>query len=352
MLEYMSKLQIVNFEFVYYTVVIGCFCLFLFNIIGVYLYQKVAVKINIIANLNYRTLHESPLPKGGGMVFSILSVISLLLVWWQGKLSDEVFWVFGLGGFIATVIGFIDDIKNIRARTKLVVQLFLSAWVVYWFDSSELLQFEWMPNYIIDLFFLFLMVWMINAYNFMDGIDGIAASGAIFISLTLSLVLFLSDNFGETLYIFMFLAAAVSGFIIFNWPPASIFMGDAGSVFLGYTFGALFLFTVINGTLSIWTWLVVFGYFFADTTVTQIARVILVKKWWHAHRSHAYQNLARLTGSHLKVTGGVALYNVVWILPLTLWSALQPEMALVPLILAVLPGLVLAYKYGPIFSSS
>jgi len=146
--------------------------------------------------------------------------------------------------------------------------------------------------------------------------------------------------------------ASSSAFMLFNWPPASIFMGDAGSVFLGYLFGSLILVTVMMGDLSIWTWLVVFGYFFADTTVTQIMRVILVKKWYLAHRSHAYQNLARISGSHLKVTGGVVLYNLIWILPLTLWSALSPEMAFYAVALAVLPGVVVAYRYGPRLSSS
>ena len=111
------------------------------------------------------------------------------------------------------------------------------------------------------------------------------------------------------------------------------------------------MFTVKSGDLSIWTWLVVFGYFFADTTVTQIARVLLVKKWWHAHRSHAYQNLARITGSHLKVISWVAIYHLFWILPLTLWSALIPEFALVAVFLAVTPAMVVAYMYGPRFSS-
>jgi Fuc2NAc and GlcNAc transferase len=156
----------------------------------------------------------------------------------------------------------------------------------------------------------------------------------------------------EIIYVFIFLATTVSGFIIFNWPPASIFMGDAGSIFLGYTFGALLLFTVTSGDLSIWTWLVAFGYFFSDILVTQIARVLLVKKWYRAHRSHAYQNLARITGSHLKVTGGVILYNIVWILPLTLWSAIKPETALIAVVLAITPGLVFAFKFGPVLSSS
>ena len=129
-------------------------------------------------------------------------------------------------------------------------------------------------------------------------------------------------------------------------------MGDAGSVFLGYIFGSLLLVTVLNGDLSIWSWLTVFGYFFADTTVTQIARVVLVKQWYLAHRSHAYQNLARVTNSHLKITGGVTLYNLVWVLPLVLWSALQPEMGMITAILSIAPAMAIAYKYGPLFSSS
>ena len=129
-------------------------------------------------------------------------------------------------------------------------------------------------------------------------------------------------------------------------------MGDSGSAFLGYIFGSLILFSVMSGDISIWTWLIVLGYFFADTTVTQLMRIILVKKWYLPHRSHAYQNLARITGSHIKVTGGVVLYNVVWILPLTIWSVMKPEMALFAVALAIAPSLVFTLKYGPLLSSS
>jgi Fuc2NAc and GlcNAc transferase len=129
-------------------------------------------------------------------------------------------------------------------------------------------------------------------------------------------------------------------------------MGDAGSIFLGYIFGSLLLFTVFNNDISVWSWLTVFGYFFADTTVTQIMRVILVKKWYLPHRSHAYQNLARIKNSHLKVTGGVTVYNLVWVFPLTLWSSLQPEMGFTAATLSIAPALVVAYKYGPVLSSS
>ena len=129
-------------------------------------------------------------------------------------------------------------------------------------------------------------------------------------------------------------------------------MGDSGSVFLGYIFGVLLLFTVLNNEVSIWIWLIVFGYFFVDTVLTQIMRVIIVKKWYLAHRSHAYQNLARISSSHLKVISMINIYNVFWILPILLWSVLQPEMEVFGAILATTPALIIAYKYGPVLSSS
>jgi Fuc2NAc and GlcNAc transferase len=319
---------------------------------GVFLYKKYAIYAGIISNPNYRTLHELPIPRGGGIVFSLLFILAIFLIWPYLQLSINLILMLGVGGGMAALFGFTDDIKYIRARIKLIIQLLLSCWVLYCLHSDNLLLLSRITIFITIPAFLFFMVWIINAYNFMDGVDGMAASGAIFVSLTLALVLFLTDNSVELIPIFILIAAMVGGFIIFNWPPASIFMGDAGSVFLGYIFGSLLLFTTLNGYLSIWIWLTVFGYFFADTTVTQIVRVISIKKWYLPHRSHAYQNLARITGSHLKVTSGVTLYNIIWILPLTLLSALKPEMGVILTMLAICPALVVAYKYGPVLSSS
>ena len=320
--------------------------------LGVFLYKKIAIQKEIISNLNYRTLHEVPTPRGGGIVFSLLFSFTIFVLWYGDEISDQIFYMFGLGGFVATLFGFIDDVKNIKAKIKLAIQLLLGGWAVYWLEYGDLLLLESIPFLIATLTALFFMVWMMNAYNFMDGIDGMAASGAIFISLTLATVQFLTEGPVEIMTIFILIAATVSGFMFFNWPPATIFMGDAGSVFLGYIFGSLLLFTVLNNDISIWSWVTVFGYFFADTTVTQIMRVILVKKWYLAHRSHAYQNLARITGSHLKVTGAVILYNIIWIFPLVVWSVLQPEMEVVAAILAVVPAMIVTYKYGPLLSSS
>jgi Fuc2NAc and GlcNAc transferase len=319
---------------------------------GVFLFKKYAIIARIISNPNYRTLHETPLPRGGGIVFSLLFIIAIFLLWKNLQVSDNLFLMLGVGGGMAALFGFIDDIKSVRASIKLVIQLLLSIWVLYCLFLDNLLPLNWMPTFIIIPSFIFLMVWIINAYNFMDGVDGMAASGAVFSSLTLALVLFLTGNSFELIPIFILIASVISGFIFFNWSPASIFMGDAGSVFLGYIFGSLLLFTALNGYISIWIWITVFGYFFADTTLTQIVRFITIKKWYLPHRSHAYQNLARITGSHLKVTSGVTLYNIIWILPLTLLSALKPEIEVILTMLAICPALVFAYKYGPVLSSS
>jgi len=326
--------------------------IFLMSWLGIFIYKRIAVKKSILANPNFRTLHESPIPKGGGIVFALIFVVCILLLWLLGRLSENMFWVLGVGGFIAAFFGFLDDLINIRASRKLIVQVCLSVWVLFWFDGVILSNIAWIPNFIaIPLSILFL-VWMINAYNFMDGIDGMAVSGAVFVSGSLGLAMLITNGSLELITVCFLLIISIGAFMAFNWPPASIFMGDAGSVFLGYVFGSLIFATILNGEISIWTWLTVFGYFFADTTVTQIARIILVKKWYGAHRSHAYQNLARITGSHLKITMGVTVYHLAWVLPLTIWTVLQPEMALVAAFLSITPGVVLAYKYGPILSSS
>ena len=319
---------------------------------GIILYRRFAISRDIVANPNFRNLHASPLPVGGGIVFSFVFVFSLFFIWWLNQISDDLFWVLGVGGCVAALFGFLDDLKDIRASWKLAVHLLLSGWALFWLGGGPLLSIGWIPVLVAIPVTALFLVWMVNAYNFMDGIDGMAVSGAVFVSGAITLVMLLTNSKSEFIIVPVLLLTTTSSFIVFNWPPASIFMGDSGSVFLGYIFGSLILVTAMSGEISIWTWLVVFGYFFADTTVTQIMRVILVKKWYRAHRSHAYQNLARITGSHLKVTGGVVLYNVVWILPLTLWSAMKPETAILAVILSITPGLIFSFKYGPMLSSS
>jgi Fuc2NAc and GlcNAc transferase len=336
--------------------VFNCILFFIFifavNIVGILIYKRIAISLRILAYPNFRTLHVSPIPRGAGIVFSSIFVISVLVLWYLNVLSKEFLFILGLGGAIATLFGFVDDIFDIRASRKLLIQICLSIWILIFLDNGAFFsETGILANIKMPLFILF-VVWMINAYNFMDGIDGMAISGALYVSFTLTLIMLITNGSVELAVLFILLMACSAAFILFNWPPASIFMGDSGSIFLGYLFGSFILITVIKDEISIWTWLVIFGYYFSDTTVTQIARLILVKKYFKPHRSHAYQNLARITGSHLKVTGWVTVYHILWLLPLSIWTVLMPNMELIAVFLAIIPGLTIAYRYGPTLSSS
>ena len=332
--------------------ILSCIILvFSASFIGTFYYCIFSINKGIIANPNYRTLHENPVPRGGGIVFSIVYVFVVIILWSLKLINFELLMVIGLGGVGASVFGFIDDVTDVRAYTKFIIQSGLAAWILIWFDGGPLAKEEWIPLWLSWAVSLFLLVWMMNLYNFMDGLDGMAASGAVFITSSLVVALVVTVGFSILALLFLLLASCCIGFLLYNWPPARIFMGDSGSVFLGYLFGALIIKTTMSGDISIWTWIVVFGYFFADTHITILLRILLVKKWYHAHKSHAYQNLARVLKSHVKVTGGVQIYHFFYLLPIAIWTVLAPNWAPVAAIMALMPAAILTYRFGPRFSS-
>jgi len=177
-----------------------------------------------------------------------------------------------------------------------------------------------------------------------------AIIGAVFACSTAVLVLMATGGSPMFLFIFALLGMSCLGFLFFNLPLASVFLGDAGSLTLGYSFAALVLITMAAGAISVWTWTAIFSYFIADTTTTTVCRIFLVPRWYSEHRSHAYQNLARITRSHAKVTYSVAGYHLFWAFPLALWSALQPTLAPIA-VLSLVPAVALTLHYGPRFSS-
>lgn len=326
--------------------------LLILNFFAFSIYVQYASKNRIVSSPNFRTLHEGDALTGGGIVFAIIFVIAVIYYWVNEALSDGIFFVFGLGACFATIFGFFDDIFNITAIKKLLVYILLSSWSVYWLDVDLFSNIVWLPNFLSMPFALFFIIWSINAFNFIDGIDGLAISISIFVSIMLIILILLLKNSSEMINIYLPLLACTLGFLFFNWPPAKIFMGDSGSIFLGYAMGSIILVTIDRGELSIWTWLTILAYFISDTTVTQLARLIIVKKWYRAHRSHAYQNLARILNSHFKVTFGILIYHILWIFPLTIWTVLEPSKAIYAVILAVFPATLYAIRYGPLESSS
>lgn len=296
---------------------------------------------------NARSSHSVPTPRGGGVaiVVSFLAALPLLAV--LDVLAWPVLWALLGGGAWVAVVGFLDDHGHIAARWRLLAHFIGAAWALGWLGGLPSLvvfgfdlELGWL-GYGLAAFYL---VWLLNLYNFMDGIDGIASVEAISVCLGGALLYVL---LGETTAAVapLLLAVAVAGFLFWNFPPARIFMGDAGSGFLGIALGVLSLQAAWVAPQLLWSWLILLGVFIVDATWTLFRRLLRGDKVYEAHRSHAYQYASRQFGKHLPVTLGVGLLNLFWLIPIAVWVALGGVDGAWGLLLAYLPLLWLVVKY-------
>ena len=184
---------------------------FVASVIGLNLYIKIALRNKIISSPNFRTLHLTDAITGGGIVFSLVFFSTIFYFWWTGFLTDNIFFVFGIGGLFATVLGFLDDLFNVSAIKKLFFHITLSGWSLYWLEFGFFIDIYWIPHSVSLGFSLLFLVWIINAYNFIDGIDGLAISGATFISGGLILIMIITNNSSDlTIIYFSLLACALA----------------------------------------------------------------------------------------------------------------------------------------------
>jgi Fuc2NAc and GlcNAc transferase len=217
------------------------------------------------------------------------------------------------------------------------------------FPIIELFGYEFSAGWAGMLFGLIYLAWMLNLYNFMDGINGLASIEAITFSFgSCVLLIYTVPGAIETsqFAILMLLGCAALGFIFWNFPKAKIFMGDAGSGFLGIIVGLIVLHVATLKSVLFMAEICLLGIFIVDATVTLLRRLIAGKKVYEAHASHTYQILARKYGSHKPVTLGALFINIVWLTPLSLLIANGVVTGVVGVFIAWLPLLVLAFFCG------
>lgn len=241
------------------------------------------------------------------------------------------------------MIGYLDDRAHVSPLWRLLCHLVAAIWCLICLGTISgfslfgyVLDWQWV-GYVISVIML---IWILNLYNFMDGIDGIAASESIFIAGCGWLFALLAGNNSMQL-IAILLIGASAGFLIWNWPPARIFMGDVGSGFLGMVLGMYAYHSILNGDVAFWSWFIIFGVFFVDASYTLIKRIMSRQSWYQAHRSHAYQLAARQWG-HLRVTLAVSVINVLWLLPLAYLANVHRNWGGGLALLALLPLVVIA----------
>ena len=290
-------------------------------------------------------------PQGGGVVVGMVFLVFCIYFYFSGDLRDVEFLVLFGGCLIMCTTGFLDDIFNINPIKRFFIQISAASWGLYWIGGIPCFPIlDQLPgmNTFVNILSIVVIVWFINAFNFMDGIDGMSTSGATFFSLAIGGYFFWYgvEPFGSLLII---LAVSSIAFLYFNWPPAKMFLGDAGSYFYGYLFSFLFLITIKNDYMPIWTCLIIFAYFITDTTTTIFLRILLVKDWYRTHHSHAYQNLARVLNSHKFVTGLVLIINIFYLLPLAYLSIKIPEYGWMLFFISIIPIFFFVIKYGPLY---
>lgn len=269
---------------------------------------------------NERSSHSVPTPRGGGVAIVISFLLALPVLAGMNLLSPAALYgVFG-SGLLVAVIGFADDHGHIAARWRLLGHFIAAAWALFWLNglpSIELFGITVNLGWFGNILALVYLVWMLNLYNFMDGIDGLASAEAISVCLGMCLVYWFSGNI-ELIWAPLILAAAVGGFLWWNFPPARIFMGDAGSGFLGIVLGAMALHSAWGKPELLWSWLILLGVFIVDSTWTLLRRLMRGAKIYQAHRSHGYQHATDRLQSHLVVASGIIVINIVFLLPLAL----------------------------------
>lgn len=309
------------------------------------LIKKIAPRFQLLDLPVQRSSHSKPTPVGGGLSIVLLFLLLASQYFFAGLLSLAEYMAIAAAGFIA-VLGLIDDLRHLDIRWRLPLQCVAAIWSVAWLGDVPAIDFggvslgsSWFLNGLAVL----ALVWLLNLYNFMDGIDGIAVSEMLFVTLVAALVLNHSgDNAVALLSLTLFASGA--GFLLWNWPPAKIFMGDVGSGFIGFCLGLLALITMHHGSMTIWTWLLLLGVFIVDAMVTLARRFYNGEKWYEGHAAHAYQKAAKRYNSHAKVTITVLIINCLWLAPLAWLSVLRPELGLILSVIGFSPLLVLALK--------
>lgn len=312
---------------------------FVLSLLGTFIACKWAIGTGLVDIPNARSAHSTPTPRGGGAAI-VISTYTILVPFAALGYLQSSFVLAVMGGLAVAVVGYIDDRRQLSPWVRLNVHIGAAIWAVAWVGGMPAIQLGEVTvslGWIGGLLGVIGVVWTLNLFNFMDGIDGIAASESAFVCLAGAII---GSQFGRLDQVTIsaaILGVSSLGFLVWNWPPARIFMGDVGSGYLGFTIAVLAVAQGHENVAAIWVWLILGGVFVVDATITFLRRSIRRERVYEAHRSHAYQRLARRCGSHRKVTVIVMAVNLLWLFPNAWLAASYPNSAIWLLFAALTP---------------
>lgn len=311
------------------------------------LLRAAALHIGFLDKPVARSSHSNPTPIGGGLAVVLPVFIASAYAFYTGHL-ERGFFLSLFGAYAVALVGLIDDLKNVHAMWRIPLHFGAALWSLFWLGEVPVLDFGFftiLNQSVLVALALLALVWLTNLFNFMDGIDGLAGAELLFVT-GFSLITGISGMESGGSGLLTVACASAAGFLVWNWHPARIFMGDVGSSFAGFFIGLMALFTVKAGVMTYWTWLILLATFAVDATFTLACRFWRGDRWFEGHNTHAYQHATRKFQSHSKVTITNLLINVCWLTPLAVASVLYPNFGGLFSLIAAAPLAMLALGLG------
>ena len=308
-------------------------------------YIKHSQGLGLISEKHIFSLREDQVPTSAGLLISSVFIISSSLF---DVLDFDQLLLFSVIPMIMSIIGFVDDKYNLSSKIKFFLQSLIVIFILLLTQSYDFVLINIYLNEYLAMTLIFIAsLWIINTFNFIDGADGLLSTNVILLSISTSLLLFLGDNHSLS-GILILLATLMMCFVLFNWFPAKIFMGDSGSLFLGTFFVCLSIYSIVNFHITVFTWMVLLSLFYIETTVTMIMRLYNNKKIFSTrHNFHAYQQITIDKDDHALPAKISIFLQVFWVIPASLISFFFFEDSYLFTLLAVSPLLFLFYWFGP-----
>ncbi|EDZ62422.1 glycosyl transferase, group 4 family protein [Sulfurimonas gotlandica GD1] len=269
--------------------------LILLSFILTYYIKKIAIRKSLVDIPNDRSSHTTPTPHGGGIAIAVSWFIGISYLYYINDINSSLFFAL-LTGVVISAVSYIDDLYELSAKVRLLTQASVALVGLYFLgglQTIDLMSFSIEDQVVTNIFAFLTVIWFINLYNFLDGIDGYAGSEAVFLGIA-GFLLFGGSHF-------LVLVFAVLGFLVWNWHKAKIFMGDVGSTLLGYNVAIFTIYYANQEQSNLWMWITMFGLFWFDATLTLVRRYKNGEKLGQAHRKHGYQRLVQSGWAHDKV---------------------------------------------------
>tara|TARA_X000000950_G_scaffold204072_1_gene245709 strand:+ start:51104 stop:52138 length:1035 start_codon:yes stop_codon:yes gene_type:complete len=322
------------------------FLSFFLSFLLIYPFKKIARKINLVSIPHEGGIRQDQVPISAGIIFGpLILVLTFIYYFFSGFQIDAFFIALSVGTLILLIINLIDDVSGLSDYLRLFFQFLFIFLLWIFFDIFNFIHHK---N---DLFFLVFislgLIILINAFNFIDGADGLIASNSFLFSITLSIVFLLENQFSLAIIMLIFFGANL-GFLFHNWSPAKIFMGDSGAIFHGSFFSVFIFHSIYFTDIPIFCLAILFSAFLVETIVVKSYILLKFNKVFNvSHKYHSYQQEIISTENHRRPAMISSMLNLFWTIPFTFLCYFEPQYGFLITILVCLPLIFISYYFGP-----